>query len=133
MKTLIKKCKKESGQGLVEFALISPLLLLLVLGMMEYGWLLNAKIAFNSAAKEAARTMIVADSDASSKWGKADTIAKQILGTRYESLTPGVTILNNAESGSNLKVTVKGKVTPLVGFFEKEPVKMESTATMRME
>ncbi len=55
MKKWIKLRKNEDAQALVEFTLIFPILILLVLGMIEFGWLLNGKITLNSAAREGAR------------------------------------------------------------------------------
>jgi Flp pilus assembly protein TadG len=50
-----------SGQALVEMALILPALLLLVLGIVEFGRAFNAKQAVNDAAREGARHAVVWD------------------------------------------------------------------------
>lgn len=50
--------KKEKAQGLVEFALILPLLLLLLLGIIEAARILWAYITVQTAAREAARYAI---------------------------------------------------------------------------
>jgi hypothetical protein len=42
------------GQSLAEFALVVPILLLLVLGVADFGRLFNAEVAVESAAREAA-------------------------------------------------------------------------------
>ena len=47
--------KKEKGQGLVEFALIFPFLLILVVGIVEMGVILNRQITVVNAAREGAR------------------------------------------------------------------------------
>ena len=47
--------KQHEGQGMVEFALILPILLLLVFGVMEMGRLLFIFVAVTSASREAAR------------------------------------------------------------------------------
>lgn len=47
--------KSEKGNVLVEFTLIMPILLLILAGIIQFGFLLNAKIAVNSASYEAAR------------------------------------------------------------------------------
>ncbi|MBI1880601.1 MAG: pilus assembly protein, partial [Chloroflexi bacterium] len=49
---------KQKGQGLVEFALILPLLLLLLVGIVEAGRLIWAFITVQTAAREAARYAI---------------------------------------------------------------------------
>ena len=53
--------RRESGQALVEFALIAPLLLLLVLGVVEFGRAWNAYQVLTDAAREGARTGVVAN------------------------------------------------------------------------
>jgi regulation of enolase protein 1 (concanavalin A-like superfamily) len=50
---ILKKDKK--GQGLVEFALILPVLLLVLLGIIEASWLIWSYITVQNAAREAAR------------------------------------------------------------------------------
>lgn len=47
--------KKEKGQGLVEFALTMPILLLVFMGMFEFGRLLFVFIMVSSSSREAAR------------------------------------------------------------------------------
>lgn len=47
--------KDQEGQALVELALIVPILLLLVLGIFEFGRLLNAYMTVQHAAREGAR------------------------------------------------------------------------------
>jgi len=47
--------KKEAAQGMVEFALILPILLLLVLGIIEFGRLLFFYSSIASASREGAR------------------------------------------------------------------------------
>jgi Flp pilus assembly protein TadG len=49
----------ESGQALVEMALILPVLLLLVLGILEFGRAWNAKQVITDAAREGARLAVV--------------------------------------------------------------------------
>lgn len=52
---------RRTGQALVEFALILPLLLLLVIGLVEFGRAWNAFHVITDAAREGARTAVVAD------------------------------------------------------------------------
>ena len=49
----------RGGQGLVEFALVVPLLLFLVLGMAEFGRLWMTKNILTGAAREAVRIAAV--------------------------------------------------------------------------
>jgi hypothetical protein len=49
----------DSGQSLVEFALVVPLLLLLVFGIIEFGRVYHAQLVVASAAREGARKAAV--------------------------------------------------------------------------
>jgi Flp pilus assembly protein TadG len=51
----------ERGQALVEFALVVPLLLLLLLGVVEFARAWNTYQVITDAAREAARTAVVAN------------------------------------------------------------------------
>ena len=53
--------KTEGGNVLVEFALIMPVLLLIIAGIIQFGFILNAKVAVNSASYEAARTATLSE------------------------------------------------------------------------
>jgi Flp pilus assembly protein TadG len=53
--------RHDSGQALVEMALVLPALLLLTLGIIEFSRAFNAKQAVNDAAREGARHAVVKD------------------------------------------------------------------------
>jgi Flp pilus assembly protein TadG len=53
----------ESGQALVEAALVFPVLLVLVFGVVMAGRVVHAKIAVQAAAREASRTLATAPSE----------------------------------------------------------------------
>jgi len=52
------------GQALLEFALVVPLLILLVMGIMAFGQMFSHQLILNNAAREGARAGIVCRSDA---------------------------------------------------------------------
>ena len=47
------KTYSEKGNVFIELALVMPILILLIAGIVQFGFLLNAKIAVNSASYEA--------------------------------------------------------------------------------
>jgi Flp pilus assembly protein TadG len=55
--------KNQDGQALVEFALVLPILLLLLIGMMEFGLLLFNQQIITNASREGARFGIVVRPD----------------------------------------------------------------------
>lgn len=134
---LIKLKDNESGQSLVEFVLILPLLLFLVLGMIEFGWLLNGKITLNSAAREGARVGVVLNvSDAERKQKILDTINDTIdlSGMTIEDDDLDVTEENDDyENTRDIIVEVNCEVEPIIGLYITDPVPMKSVARMRRE
>ena len=55
--------RREDGQALVEFALIVPVLLLLVVGLAEFARAWNTKQVLTDAARESLRSSVVANPD----------------------------------------------------------------------
>jgi Flp pilus assembly protein TadG len=60
----IRRWRDDRGAAAVEFAIIAPVLILLLFGIVEYGLVFNAQLQLTGAAREAAREMAVtADPD----------------------------------------------------------------------
>ncbi len=56
------RLRRESGQSAVEMALMLPLLLLLIFGMLEMGWLATTRQTMDAITREATRAGTVAAS-----------------------------------------------------------------------
>ncbi|CAH0163873.1 hypothetical protein SRABI26_01020 [Arthrobacter sp. Bi26] len=54
----------ERGAVAVEFALIAPVLIMLLLGIMEFGRAYNAQISLTNAAREGVRVMAITNTAA---------------------------------------------------------------------
>ena len=54
-----KKEKGEDGQAMVEFALILPIFLLILCGIIDFGWLFYNQLSLNNACREGARYAFV--------------------------------------------------------------------------
>ncbi len=49
------RARRRGGQAILEFALVIPILLAVLIGIMEFGYLVKANMNLASAAREAAR------------------------------------------------------------------------------
>jgi Flp pilus assembly protein TadG len=58
---------RSRGAIAVEFALVAPLLLALITGVVEFANVYNAQISVTQAAREAARTMAIKNSQSDAK------------------------------------------------------------------
>jgi TadE-like protein len=52
---------RDRGAAAVEFALVLPVLLIIIFGIIDFGRMLNAKITATEAAREGARAMALYD------------------------------------------------------------------------
>ena len=50
-----KSRDSETGQGLVEFAFVVPVLLVIMLGVIQLGWIFTSQIGLTNSIREAAR------------------------------------------------------------------------------
>lgn len=63
----MKRFRSERGAAAVEFALIVPILLLLLFGIIEFGRVYNAQIELSGAAREGVRAMAIHNDPAGSR------------------------------------------------------------------
>jgi Flp pilus assembly protein TadG len=60
---LARNARQDRGAAAVEFALLLPLLLLIVFGIIDFGRALNAQITLTQAAREGARMAALGESN----------------------------------------------------------------------
>ena len=75
--------RKTRAQATVEFALIAPLLFVLALGIMEFGWLFRSHMTVHFAAREGARTAALAGSQGSNN----DAEILRVISTTLTSMS----------------------------------------------
>lgn len=51
--------RKEDGQAMLEFALVLPIFLLILCGIIDFGWLFYNQLALNNICREGARYAVV--------------------------------------------------------------------------
>jgi hypothetical protein len=106
---MIKSKNSERGQSLVEFALILPLFIIVLFGIMEFGKLWEISNLITSASREGARVAAISGSSQS----QAVNAAQHVLSAAN---IEGATIsVSGPNSASEVSVTVSLHYTPLTG------------------
>ena len=102
--------RRDRGAAAVEFALVVPLLLILLLGTVEFGRAYNAQISVTAAAREGARVMAVQDDNGAAQ---AATVAAAVgVSPVNVSVTP-----STCSPGTNVTVTATHPFTFVAGAF----------------
>ncbi len=111
----MKSKQKERGAVAVEMAVLLPLLLLILIGTMEFGRVFNVQNSLTQAAREGARNAAIHYSDGTMDVDGAVTSAAPSLNGL------ALAIDDNAAScapGSNVRVTVSVSLPSLSGFLD---------------
>ncbi|SDJ41652.1 TadE-like protein [Arthrobacter cupressi] len=103
----------ERGAVAVEFALLAPVLVLLLLGIMEFGRAYNAQVSLTNAAREGVRVMAISNDQ---------TAARTAAKNAAVSLSPQLADANftfsqaSCSSGGQMSVTIKYTLSTLTGI-----------------
>ena len=124
------RTRRERGAAAVEFALVFPLLLTIVLGITEFGIAFSTQARISQAAREAARTMAVGDTSTNAR-NAARAAAPGVALTDAQIAISPVTFVG-AAAGATASITITYPYTYLTGFFG-SGVTMTGTGVMRCE
>ena len=110
--------KRNRGQGLVEFALILPIFLLLLFGMVEFGRAYMTKNILTGAAREAARQAVV-QTDNVASLNVATSRATEVLNSANIGVPPAVVIMRLYDINDDgfLEVEVTYPFPIIIGGF----------------
>jgi Flp pilus assembly protein TadG len=128
--------KADAGQALVEFALILPVVLLMMVGILEFSRAWNLHQALTDATREGARRAAVADIKMDNQDSVKAAVWRGISQAGYDPAAAGasysVTITGNWKTtGDNINVDVRFPYRFWVLPFR--DIMMRSTFTMRNE
>lgn len=113
---------------MVEFAIIAPLLLLLVFGIIEFGRAYNAQNSLTHAAREGAREYAITQDavagEATAKAAATSLDSTQITATLADCDVP-------SDGGQPATVTLEYPFTLQIAFFPVSTFTMQSQGVMR--
>ncbi len=109
MKKMIKRLRCQKGVAAIEFAIVLPLLMIIIFGIIEFGLLLYDKQVITNASREGARAGIsdVVVSDAEIEAVVDNYVANNLITFGSAPASPVTTIgRTGMDFGDDLTVTV---------------------------
>ncbi len=128
------------GAAVVEFAVVAPLFILLVFGMIEYGRMIMVQQVLTNASREAARKAVLDGADATTI--KSDTVnyltGGGVTGVTASQITINPTNPATAAAGAPVTVTISIPFSsqswlPSTMFPTAKAQTLSATAVMRRE
>ena len=136
------RLKNENGQSIVEFALVLPILIILVCGIIDFGWLYNCNIAATNAAREAARYASIHIHDSSTDNDQQiafDIVMAEAPQLRRDATTVSLLSLDTDGDGINesVQLVITAHVPLITGFTSiligKNTIKVSVSSIMKIE
>ena len=98
---------RRRGAAVVEMAVVTPLLLLMMFGIMEFGWLLMLRESLTNACREACRVRVLrgsTDADARNRFDQA------IVGTGLTVTASQLSITSSTQGNGDVIFTAHAVV-----------------------
>jgi Flp pilus assembly protein TadG len=131
---LSRYIKNNRGQAIVEFALVFPWLILMLVGVIEFGLILNQYMVMSEAAREGARSAALGADNATVTAAVQAAVSSQSIDK--SRITVSINPSGARVRGNAVTVTaaypVKTITQMMSVFFTGTPT-VEGSATMRVE
>jgi Flp pilus assembly protein TadG len=138
---------RRGGATLIEFAVVVPVLLTMLIGIMEFGWLTKNTLLLANATREGTRTASLGNTTANiqtriTNSGKPLSLPSSSIvmmyseddGASYKTWPADVDGKNGVSVGSLIKISTTASHTTLTGFFPfLRGRKLQTYVTMRRE
>ena len=128
-----KLLKNDRGQAMAEMAIVLPILLLLLMGMVDLGRIFHSYMVITNASREGARKAVLGCTDVIIRERVANTTTQLDNTVLETSISPDTSL---RKSGDLVTVQVNYKVTlmaPLINTMLPNPIAIQTATTMRME
>jgi len=126
--------KNNRGQTLVEMALVLPILLLIIFGIIEFGRIFNAHLTLTHASREGARAGAVHKSD--SEIENIVINASYPLIVNEDNITIDPLQTQGRSTGGSVSVEIDSSIeifTPVISNLLENPYPVSGKTTMRVE
>lgn len=138
-----RRRSRTRGQSLVEFALVVPVFLLILCGILDFGFVLYSRMTVINAAREGARVATTMTEDPGQISGAVDSQVSAAAGG-LDVTTASCRVpkgggsacsggLGSAEAGDSVKVTVTYNHHAFFPFLFGATIPMSSTVQMVLE
>lgn len=132
---------------MVEFALVLPVLLLFIGGIIDFGWIFHNQILVNNATREETRDLAIYyyindydDLDAAGledlKNDVASLIQSKAVNVNAATASTNITVGSDGKYGEQITVNFTGDIkilTPILSVILGDNYTVKSTCTMRIE
>lgn len=123
--------RNDKGQSLVEFALLVPLLITILVAIIEFGFMFNAYLSLANGSREGARLGSLGGNDAAISSRVADVTDHLDPGLMTISISPSF-----RDRGDMITVTVDYDyqfITPFISGILNPMIDLQSETIMRVE
>ena len=122
----MKLRRDERGAAVVEFAIVLPILVLFIFGIVEFGRAYNARIELTSAVREGARAVALGgDAVTATKNGAPGLPSSRI------TVTTTTTCPSGAAAGTNASVSASYPFQYVIPLFRSGTWTLKATGVMR--
>ena len=114
------RLRGERGASAVEFAMIVPLLIVLVIGIAEFGHAFSVQGTLSAAAREGARAMALQNDPAAARTAvrtAASTVSPGITNAQITITPTSCPLTGGTTSSTYVSVTIRYPKPYLTGFF----------------
>ncbi|HYQ90289.1 MAG TPA: TadE/TadG family type IV pilus assembly protein [Candidatus Binatia bacterium] len=129
-----RRRRPDSGEALVEMALVLPILLVLSLGMLDFGRAFHTKNIVDAAAREACRVAVVTAPDVALAKARADVVlaAAGVTGST-DVVGPGPDRMVTVTVTTRFAFVTPGLYALFGSLADPTGINMIGKATMRQE
>lgn len=122
--------KRERGAAAVEFALVVPLLLIMLFAIIDFGWVLTQQLSVTAAAREGARYLAIHHDEPGAQ-DEAESRAAALVTTAVTFTYPSE--CTDLEDDEELTMVVRTPLDDLTGWLGSvaDEVDLIGTGSMR--